>query len=92
MHFRAKRARWNSRALLSSEENLLRGLSIFATDAYIAMNEQMQAETQGCISNGGMPYDCVMQVGISGMSGAYPGVVERAQNAALQSREESSIG
>jgi hypothetical protein len=63
-----------------------------ATDAYIAVNEQMQAETQGCISNGGTPYECVMRVGITGMSGAYPGVVERAQNAALQLREESSIG
>jgi hypothetical protein len=62
-----------------------------ATDAYIAMNEQMQAETQACISNGGTPYECVMRVGIAGMSGAYLGVVERAQNAALQLREESSI-
>lgn len=63
-----------------------------ATDAYIALNEQMQADTEGCISAGGTPYDCVMRVGVMGMSGIYPDVVQRAQNAALQLREEASIG
>lgn len=63
-----------------------------ATDAYIAFNEQFQSETEGCIAAGGTPYDCVMQVGTMAMTGAYPDVVKRAQNAALQLRNETSVG
>jgi hypothetical protein len=63
-----------------------------AVDNYIAFNEQMQLETETCISNGETAFDCVMLTGVMNMSGAYPEVVQRAQSATLQLREESSIG
>jgi hypothetical protein len=62
-----------------------------ATDSYIAFNEQMQAETEGCIASGGTPYDCALRIGVLAMTGAYPDVVKRAQTAAIQLRDETSV-
>jgi hypothetical protein len=62
-----------------------------ATDTYIALNEQMQAETEGCIASGGTPYDCVLRIGVSAMTGAYSDVVKRSQTAAIQLRDETSV-
>jgi hypothetical protein len=63
-----------------------------ATDAYITANEQQHAQIKGCLSAGGTPYNCAMQVGTESLLGIYPDVVKRAQAAAMQLQAESSRG
>lgn len=62
---------------------------IAATDALISFDEDSLAQVQDCTERGGLPYDCVMRVGAQLIIGAYPEILTRAQNAALQLQVES---
>ena len=62
-----------------------------ATDAYITFEEELLRQVDSCISNGSATADCISTAATSAMVGIYPDVIKRAQAAALQLRQESSI-